>query len=151
MTWCDVRRNIPRTKYKNSYKMITTRCNAIYYFRNPVICIILLTILPQKTFTNNWARITRRNSTVQPNTSKVRVLPIQATKAIMVGRGRALPYLRPRHWRLGWGVSTTPRPLYPRGKTRYPLYRRLVGSRTGLDGCGKSFPHWDSIPGPSNP
>jgi hypothetical protein len=27
--------------------------------------------------------------------------------------------------RRGWVVSTTPRPLYPPGKTRYPLYRRL--------------------------
>ena len=23
--------------------------------------------------------------------------------------------------------------------------------RDGLDGCGKSRPHWDSIPGPSSP
>ena len=28
-------------------------------------------------------------------------------------------------FRWGWVVSTPPRPLYPRGKTRYPLYRRL--------------------------
>ena len=27
--------------------------------------------------------------------------------------------------RWGWVVSTKHRPLYPRGKTRYPLYRRL--------------------------
>jgi len=26
-----------------------------------------------------------------------------------------------------------------------------VGPRAGLDGCGKSCPHWDSIPGPSSP
>jgi hypothetical protein len=26
-----------------------------------------------------------------------------------------------------------------------------VGHRAGLDGCGKSRPHWDSIPGPSIP
>ena len=59
---------------------------------------------------------------------KVKVPPLQATKALRVGRGIALPNLRPRHWRWGWGgVSTTPRPLYPRGKTRYTLYRRLSG------------------------
>ena len=29
--------------------------------------------------------------------------------------------------RRAWGVSVTPRPLYPRDKTRYPLYRRLGG------------------------
>ena len=28
---------------------------------------------------------------------KVKVFPIQATKALRVGRGIALPYLRPRH------------------------------------------------------
>ena len=27
----------------------------------------------------------------------------------------------------GWVVNATPRPLYPPGKTRYPLYRRLGG------------------------
>ena len=34
----------------------------------------------------------------------------------------------------GWVVSTTPRPLYPPGKTRYPLYSRLGGpqGRSGL-------------------
>ena len=28
---------------------------------------------------------------------KVKVLPIQATKALRVGRGIALPFLKPRH------------------------------------------------------
>jgi len=28
---------------------------------------------------------------------------------------------------MGWVVDATPRPHYPRGKTRYPLYRRLGG------------------------
>ena len=39
----------------------------------------------------------------------------------------------------------------PPGMTRYPLYRRLGGPRAGLDGCWKSRPHRDSIPGPSSP
>jgi len=39
----------------------------------------------------------------------------------------------------------------PPGKTRYPLYRRLGGSQGQSDRCGKSRPHWDSIPGPSSP
>jgi hypothetical protein len=34
----------------------------------------------------------------------------------------------------------------PPGKTPYPLYRRLGGPQAGLDRCGKSRPHWDSIP-----
>ena len=38
---------------------------------------------------------------------------MQATKALRAGRGIALPFLKPRHWRWGWVVSTTPRPLYP--------------------------------------
>ena len=51
----------------------------------------------------------------------------------MVGRGIVLPNLRPRHSRWGWRVSTTPRPLYPPGKTRYPLCRRL-GEPQGRSG-----------------
>jgi len=35
-------------------------------------------------------------------------------------------------------VKVTTRPLYPPGKTRYPLYGRLGGYQAGLDGCGKS-------------
>ena len=44
----------------------------------------------------------------------------------MVSRGIALLFLGPRYW-MGWGVSPTPRPPLPSGKTRYPFYRRLVG------------------------
>ena len=35
---------------------------------------------------------------------------------------------------MGWVVNATPRPLYPRGKTRYPLYRRLGGPQGRLSG-----------------
>ena len=55
---------------------------------------------------------------------KVKVHPVQATKALRAGRGITLLNLRPRHWIWGWVVSTTPRPLYPRRKTRY---RKLGG------------------------
>ena len=50
----------------------------------------------------------------------------------------------------GW---STPRPgrITPGKETRYPLYRRLGSPRAGLDGCGKSRPHRDSIPEPSSP
>ena len=36
--------------------------------------------------------------------------------------------------RRGWGVSVMPRPLFPPGKIRYPLYKRLGGpqGRSGL-------------------
>jgi hypothetical protein len=52
----------------------------------------------------------------------------------------------------GWVVNATPRPLCSRGKR--PDIRRIggwMGFRAGLDGCGKSRPHQDSIPGPSSP
>jgi hypothetical protein len=39
----------------------------------------------------------------------------------------------------------------PSEKTRYPLFRSWVGPRAGLEECGKSRPHWHSIPGPSSP
>jgi len=44
-----------------------------------------------------------------------------------MGRGIALLF-HDRGTRRGWVVSSTPRPHFtPRGKTRYPLYRRLGG------------------------
>jgi len=58
----------------------------------------------------------------------------------MLGRGIAVHFLRPRHLRWGWGVSTTPLPLYP-------LYRRLCGSQ-GRSGCVRNIsPHQDTFPG----
>ena len=36
----------------------------------------------------------------------------------------------------------------PVKETRWPWYGWLDGPRAGLDSCGKSRPHWDSIPGP---
>jgi hypothetical protein len=50
------------------------------------------------------------------------------------------------------GVSVTPRLLSTPGKDLAPHFTGgWVGHRAGLDRCGKSRPHWDSIPGPSNP
>ena len=82
---------------------------------------------------------------------KVTVLPIQATKALRVGRGIALPFLRFRHWRWVWGVSTTPWPLYSRERLGTHCSGDWVGPRAGLDGCEKSRPHRDSVPGLSSP
>ena len=67
-------------------------------------------------------------------------LPVQATKALRVSRGIALPNSRPRPWRWGWGVNATPRPLYPPGKTRYPFYRRLGGPQGRSGRVGKISP-----------
>ena len=49
-----------------------------------------------------------------------------------------------------WVVRTTPRPLYPREVPGTHCIEGWVGPRTGLDGCGKSHAHRDSIPGPSS-
>ena len=41
--------------------------------------------------------------------------------------------------------------ILPPGKTRTHCIGARVGPRASLDGCGKSRPHQDSIPEPSNP
>ena len=72
MMRCNPGRNIPRVTHKNSNKRTTMRDNPIYCIRNPILRIILLSILPYKIITNNWTRInltTNRNPTIQPNTS----------------------------------------------------------------------------------
>jgi hypothetical protein len=50
----------------------------------------------------------------------------------------------------GW---STPRPgLFTPGKDPVDIvYEAWEGPRVGLDGCGKSCPHRDMIPGPSSP
>jgi hypothetical protein len=50
-----------------------------------------------------------------------------------------------------WVVNTTSRPLYPRGRLRSHCIGGWVGPRAGLDGCGKSRPLRDSIPGLFSP
>jgi len=52
---------------------------------------------------------------------------------------------------MGWLVNTTPRSLYPLERPGTHSIGGWVGPRTGLDGCGKSRPDWDSIPGLSTP
>jgi hypothetical protein len=51
---------------------------------------------------------------------------------------------------MGWVVNTTPRPLYPRERPGTHYIGGCVDPRAGLDGCGKSCPHRDSITGPSS-
>jgi hypothetical protein len=51
---------------------------------------------------------------------------------------------------MGWVVSVTLRPLYPRARPGNHCIGGSVGPRFDLDGCGKSRHHRDSIPGPSS-
>ena len=41
---------------------------------------------------------------------------------------------------MGWLVNAAPRPLYPRESPGTHCIAEWVGSRSGLDGCGKSRP-----------
>jgi hypothetical protein len=65
---------------------------------------------------------------------KVKVTPEQATKAQRWSWGIALLFNLGA--RCGWEVNATSR-LYPPGKTRYPLHRRLGGPQGR---CGRSPP-----------
>jgi len=49
------------------------------------------------------------------------------------------------------GGNATPRLLYPLERAGTHCIRGWVGPRAGLDGCGKSRPHRDSITGSSIP
>ena len=51
---------------------------------------------------------------------------------------------------MGFVINSTPRPHYPRERPGTHCIGDRVGLRTGLDWCGKSHPHRDSIRGPSS-
>jgi len=54
--------------------------------------------------------------------------------------------------RRGWrGQRHAPTALYPRKRPGTHCTGSWVGVRAGLNRCGKSLPHRDSIPGPSSP
>jgi hypothetical protein len=81
----------------------------------------------------------------------VRFTLSKAMKAQMGSRSIALLFLYLRR-HMGVGVNATPQPLYPRGKrpgTHCTGGR--VGPRAGLERCGNSRPHRDSILRPSSP
>ena len=60
-------------------------------------------------------------------------------------------FLKPRHNRWAWVVNATPRPPLPRERPGTHCTGGWVVLGAGLDRCGKSRPHRDSIPGPSIP
>jgi hypothetical protein len=76
--------------------------------------------------------------------------PYKALKAQRGSRGIALLILD-LGTRRGWVVSTMPRLLYPWERPSTHCTGGWVGPRAGLNVCEKSFPHQDSIPGPSSP
>jgi hypothetical protein len=51
----------------------------------------------------------------------------------------------------GWVVNTLPPQLYPEERPGTNCIGGWVGLRAGQDGCEKSRPDWDSIPGPFSP
>jgi hypothetical protein len=52
---------------------------------------------------------------------------------------------------MGWAVNATPRSLYSRERPGTRCIGGWLGPIVSLDGCGKSRPHRDSSPEPSNP
>jgi hypothetical protein len=81
---------------------------------------------------------------------KVKFTLEQATKAHSGSRGIVLLFFK-----LGtsWGsvVYSASRPLYPLERPGTHCIEGWVDPRAGMDRCGKSRPHRDSIPGPSSP
>jgi hypothetical protein len=93
----------------------------------------------------------QRSNGALVKTVKLKVSLEQATKTQRGSKGIALPFF---NLDARWGGWSTPRPgRFTPGKD--PATHCVgvwgVGSRADLDGCGKSRPHQDSIPGPSNP
>ena len=66
-------------------------------------------------------------------------------------RGLAPLFYDQRHYKGVRGQSHAPAALYPRERPSIHSTGGWVGPRAGLDRCGKSRPHRDSIPGPSSP
>jgi len=52
---------------------------------------------------------------------------------------------------MGWDANAKHRSLYPWERLGTHCTEGWVGPRAGLDGCGKSRPYRDSIPGASSP
>jgi hypothetical protein len=57
MTWRNPGGDLPRITHKDSNNRPTMRNNPIYCIRSLILRLILLSILPYKSITNNWTRI----------------------------------------------------------------------------------------------
>ena len=87
-----------------------------------------------------WQEVNTRLTTIASSMAITYVSSfLQATQVLRGSRGIALLFSGPRHWR-GVGVSPTPRPPLPPGKTRYPLYRRLGGPQGRSGGAENLVP-----------
>jgi hypothetical protein len=65
-------------------------------------------------------------------------------------RGLALTFHDQRHYKGVRNQRHAPAAIYPRVRPGARCTGCWVGPETGLDRCGKSCFHWDSIPGPSS-
>jgi len=65
--------------------------------------------------------------------------------------GVALLFHDQRHYKGVRGQRHAPAALYPRERAGTHCTGGWAGPTAGLDRCGKSHPHRDSIPGPSSP
>jgi hypothetical protein len=81
---------------------------------------------------------------------KVKWFPYRFRVVQSVGRGIAL-LLHNRGTRKGWVVSSTPRPHFTPGKDKVPILQEAGWAPGPVWTGGKSRPHRDSIPRPSNP
>jgi hypothetical protein len=115
----------------------------------PCSCLIILIIFAKEHKSWPFWCICFRHPATTFLLVKVKVTLEQATKAQRGSRG--VTTLSLTSALDGWVVNATPRPLYPRERPATHCIGGWVGPRTGLDGCGKSRLHRDSIPGPSSP
>jgi len=80
---------------------------------------------------------------------KVKFTLEQATKAQRGSRGIALLFNLSTRWGV-WSMQL-PSHFTPGKRPGTHCIGGWVGPRASLEGCGKSCPHRDSIPGPSSP
>jgi len=71
-----------------------------------------------------------------PHLCRVKSVPLHVKQAQRWVTGVAQPIPDPSN-KIGWVVNPIPRPLYPREKTRCPLFKRLGGCRDLFGWIGK--------------
>ena len=128
----------------------------------PEMCLRIVSTNLSETVLTSW-RIRQdiitenlRSSCKLPGKNEVKVTLVQALR-LCTGRtahrgSRGIALLFHDHGtRRGRGQRYAPAALYPQERPGTHCTGGWVGPRAGLDRCGKSRPHRDSIPGPSRP